>query len=181
MYKLGSMKDANYWKIMNAAITLDITKGHLKWTISDLARKTEVQRTLIYYYFGKEKLDILLEACHLFGKIYAGTSSEQEGRFEQDDYFSGLKFARDTLKDCPALAPFYFINRERDNEISKLIKSYHKEGLQMRSDSLNNNQTMAKAVFSFQIGLALFDELDDSELKEITKHIGEMKLYSSNK
>jgi AcrR family transcriptional regulator len=166
---------------MNAAITLDITKGHLQWTISELARKTQIQRTLIYYHFGKEKIDILLEACHLFGKIYAGISSEQEGKFEEDDYFNGLKFARDTLKDCPSLAPFYFINRDRENEISKLIKSYHSQGLKMRSDNLNGNKTLAKAVFSFQIGLALFDGLADDELKEITSHIGQMKLYSSNK
>jgi hypothetical protein len=170
-----SSKDETYWTILNNAISLDITKGHLKWTISELARQTDIKRPLIYYYFGKEKLNILLEACHLFGKIYAGISPSQVGKFAQEDYFTGLKYARDTLKTCPNLAPFYFINRDKENEISKLIKYYHKEGLNMRLRDLDNDVTLAKAIYSFQIGMVLFDNLEDEELLQITHHIHSLK------
>jgi AcrR family transcriptional regulator len=174
-------KDETYWKILNSAISLDITKGHLKWTISELARKTDIQRPLIYYYFGKEKLNILLEACHLFGKIYAGISPDQKDKFANQDYFNGVKFARDTLKTCPNLAPFYFLNRGKDNEISKLIKHYHNEGLNMRLKDLEGDETLAKAIFAFQMGMVLFDDLDDHELLRVTHHIGSMRNDFSDK
>ncbi|TNF29269.1 MAG: TetR family transcriptional regulator, partial [Deltaproteobacteria bacterium] len=37
-----------------------MAKGHLEWRLSDIAKDADVTRSLIYYYFGKEK-DLILE------------------------------------------------------------------------------------------------------------------------
>ena len=56
---MAADKDETYWKILDAVIALEIRRGHQKWTISELSRLSGITRTLIYYYFGKSKLEIL--------------------------------------------------------------------------------------------------------------------------
>lgn len=178
--KITNSKDQTYWSILNAAIALDIQKGHLNWTMSELARKSGIKRTLIYYYFGKEKIDILLEACHLFGKIYAGTSDSQKKFFQNNDFFEGLKYTKEILKECPALPVFYFTNRNQDNELSRLIKYYHQQGINTRCEYLNGDTLLAKAIFAFQMGLVLFDDTSLDDLESLSKYVSRLKKSSLN-
>src|ERR1700745_3649674 len=51
LIKIMTNKDKHYWNILDAVFRLEVTKGHLRWKISDVSRLAGVQRTLVYYYF----------------------------------------------------------------------------------------------------------------------------------
>ncbi len=70
-------KEKNFWDILDAAVTLDVQKGHLKWSITDVAKNSGHSRTLVYYYFGKSKENILKEAINFFNRFVLGTTPGQ--------------------------------------------------------------------------------------------------------
>lgn len=49
--------------VLNLVLTYEVTIGHLKWKVSDVARRLNLSRSLIYYHFGKSKKEIL-ESCY---------------------------------------------------------------------------------------------------------------------
>ncbi|MCB0357357.1 MAG: helix-turn-helix transcriptional regulator, partial [Bdellovibrionales bacterium] len=101
-----SKVDENYWKILNAALELDVKKGHLKWTVSDLSRKSGITRSLIYYYFGRSKSSILNEAIKLIGHEVAGLTPEREEMWNLGDFIASMKQARRTIENAPYLSLF---------------------------------------------------------------------------
>ena len=91
------MKDENYLKILDAVVRLEVVKGHLRWKMSDLSRMSGVQRTLVYYYFGKSKEVILKEALKTIGDEFFGLSAERltmwrEGRMKESILRTPQKF-----------------------------------------------------------------------------------------
>ena len=75
--ELKTKKDEAFWKILNAAIELDYKKGHLKWTMTELSRRSGVTRSLIYYYFGRQKAAILKEAVKIVGEEFVGLNERR--------------------------------------------------------------------------------------------------------
>jgi AcrR family transcriptional regulator len=119
-------KDQIYWKILNAAVALDIRKGHLKWSMSELSRAARVTRPLIYYYFGKSKLGILQEAVALFGAEFSGATPKRQEDWRQGRIAETLLDSRRILKASPELLPFYLLNRARGNALSRELKAREK-------------------------------------------------------
>lgn len=64
-------KEEIYFAVCNAILRMEMVKGYLRWTLSDISRFSGVTRSLIYYYFGKEKETILDEAYRvIIGHFY---------------------------------------------------------------------------------------------------------------
>ncbi len=152
-----SGKDEKYWKILNSCITLEIELGHLKWKLSDLQRKSKVSRTLIYYYFGKNKLNIVREACLFFGPLLSGIDANLMEMYSKNDIANALHNNKKLLQNVPALIPFYFLHRDQKNEIGELIRSYELKGIQKRKKFYPHlSDTEARCLFALQMGLSLF-------------------------
>ncbi|HLE12790.1 MAG: hypothetical protein A2504_09440 [Bdellovibrionales bacterium RIFOXYD12_FULL_39_22] len=115
-------KDKTYWQILDAAVSLDMKVGHLKWTIASLAKQAKVSRPLIYHYFGRSKENILLESICYFNKYILGTSPEQMKEWENHNITPSIKIARELLDKIPAIIPFYYINRTKDNAIGRALR-----------------------------------------------------------
>src|SRR4051812_22858182 len=115
-------KDQTYWTILNAAIQLDFKKGHQKWTMSELARTTEITRSLIYYYFGKSRLDILNEAVRLVGEEFFGLSDSKIKLWAKGEIAESVLFTRREIEKSPNLGTFYLIHRNRTSEIGESIR-----------------------------------------------------------
>lgn len=148
-------KDKKYWAILNSCIQLEISHGHLKWKISDLHRKSKVSRTLIYYYFGKNRKNILLEACHYFGSILSGLDPELMILYEKGQLAEAIYRNKQMLLKIPALIPFYFLFRDREGEIGDIIRDYESKGVKKRKhffSHLTDQET--KALFALQMGLS---------------------------
>jgi AcrR family transcriptional regulator len=159
-------KDDVYKAVLNAAIELDIQQGHLKWNYTTLARRSGISRSLIYYYFGKEKINILKEACLLFGEELAGIGDERMNAWKEGRIDIGLNKTRSMFKDYPYLVPFYFLYRTQENEIGDTIKRYENEGYQKRKHFFPElSDSELKVMFSFHLGLATFPGLNEDDVK----------------
>lgn len=163
-------KEEVYKAVLNAAIELDIQLGHLKWTYTLLAKKSKISRTLIYYYFGKEKINILKEACLLFGEELAGIGEERMRAWKEGKIEQGLSKTRHLFKDYPYLIPFYYLYRTRDNEIGELIQRYENEGYKKRKHFFPEmTDQQLRIMFSFHTGLATFPYLEDEDVEYACK------------
>ena len=150
-------KDRVFWSILNEAIYLEIKGGHLKWTYAELARRSGVSRSLIYYYFGKAKINLLKEACVLFGELMAGTNKEKMQYWKEGDYVQGIIEAKALFEVCPSLIPFYYLNRDKQNEIGELIRKYEKKGISKRKKFFPHlSDGEARLLFALQFGISSF-------------------------
>lgn len=51
-----------FYAVCNSILKMQVSKGNLNWSFTDISRDSGVTRSLIYYYFGKEKDSALTEA-----------------------------------------------------------------------------------------------------------------------
>ena len=157
-------KDETFWKVLNAAIELDYKKGHGKWTISDLARKSEITRSLIYYYFGKEKENIIEEAVKIIGEEMIGMSPERQALWKRGDLVESMLQARRIYEKCPALCPFALEHYNRPTEIGKTIRHLENEFcLKLKATFPHLDDGQIRSLYSVYWGLS-FAPLVDAEV-----------------
>lgn len=110
-------KEEVHFKICNSVLKLEVNKGHLKWTISEISKDSGVTRSLIYYYFGKEKQTLLEEAYRYMVQIFFSTD---------DDRALGLPIRMgrvlEKIKDMPYAFVLFYLERKEDTEIGQLIQ-----------------------------------------------------------
>lgn len=122
MAKPKKDRDQTFWKVLNAALDLDFRKGHLKWTMSELSRRSMITRSLIYYHFGRSKLAILQEAVRVIGEDLIGVDPERIKQWQSGDWKTSVMHARELLEQSPSLANFYLLHRSRPTEIGDGIR-----------------------------------------------------------
>lgn len=110
-------KEEVHFKICNSVLKLEVNKGHLKWTISEISKDSGVTRSLIYYYFGKEKKTLLEEAYRYMIQIFFNI---------HDDRPLGLSVRMHTvlsnIRDMPYAFVLFFLERKKDTEIGGLMR-----------------------------------------------------------
>lgn len=159
-------KDEIFKAVLNAAIELDIEKGFLNWTYTELSKRASISRTLIYYYFGKSKVNVLKEACHLFGKELSGRNEERTKLWQISDISAGLDKTRDLFKECPTLINYYFLNRYKNNEIGDLIRNYEQEAIEKRKEFFPNlSESAIRVMYAFHLGLTTASDLNKADLQ----------------
>lgn len=167
MSKNQHSKEDVYKAVLNAAIELDIQLGHLKWTYTLLSKKSQISRTLIYYYFGKEKINILKEACLLFGDEFSGQGEERMNAWKEGRIDIGLNKSRDLIKDYPYLLAFYFLYRTKENEIGELIRRSENEAYKKRKHFFPElSDKELRIMFSFHLGLVAFPYLEHADVTD---------------
>ena len=149
-------KDATWWSVLKAAIELDIKRDHLKWRMSDLSRASGVSRSLIYYYFGRDRSAILSEAIRLFGEPLSGIAKNHMDLWDRKAYAEALYEAKLILDRIPQILIFYFLHRNADSEIGELIRSFEKKGIQKRKKFFPSlDDKGARALFALQMGICV--------------------------
>jgi len=122
----SSKRDAVFWKILNAALELDSRRGHLKWTMSDLSRKSEITRSLIYYHFGRSKMAILDEAVRMIGQEIIGIGPERMALWRNGEWAAAIRAARAITSQSSCLVTFYLVHRERPTDIGNSLRGMEK-------------------------------------------------------
>ncbi len=107
-------------RILDAVVRLEVIKGHLRWKMADLSRLSGVQRTLIYYYFGKSKEAILNEAMKTIGDEFFGLSQERLEMWKQGRIKESILKSRESFKQAPHVPLFSFIGDIRSPNRSPL-------------------------------------------------------------
>ena len=159
--------DENYWKILNAALELDVKKGHLKWTVSDLSRKSDITRSLIYYYFGRSKAGILNEAIKLIGSELTGLTPEREEMWGMGDFISSMTKARNTYENAPYLSIFIAEHIHRDTELGEMIRKHQNAFLKkIERHYKTSDKSVRNAIFGIYWGM-LFAPHQDASTHEV--------------
>jgi AcrR family transcriptional regulator len=111
-------QDEIFYSICHTVLKLEVGKGHLKWTVSDISRESGVTRSLIYYYFGKEKEVILEEAYrYMLDTIFNLKREESLGIKER------MKLTVKRLQEMPYLFVLYYLKKNSDTQIGELIRT----------------------------------------------------------
>lgn len=111
-------KDLLYIQVCSTVLNLEYERGHLNWSLSDISRKSNVTRTLIYYYFGKEKEILLNEAFRFMAMYLFNTGLGQKSGSVK----TRLKKVLESLESKPFLFHLYYQKKNEDSEIGELLR-----------------------------------------------------------
>lgn len=115
------------YRIMNGVLTLEVTKGHLKWTVADLARSSGVSRSLIYYHFGRGKRAVFDDCFARLAAEFYGLSSALPASKTLAEFVEELDETRVWLQEFPALTVFYLKFRSGKHPIASKFKNLEKQ------------------------------------------------------
>jgi len=115
-------KETLYFKVLSVALKLEFERGHLAWSMTELAKESKISRPTIYYYFGNSKKKILLEAITAFGDEVTGQTPEHIKLWKSGNFSESFNVAKRFIDTIPGIIPFYFIHRGLTSSIGKEIK-----------------------------------------------------------
>lgn len=109
-------KEEIYFAVCNAILKMEVAKGHLQWTLSDVSRESGVTRSLIYYYFGKEK-NVVLEEAYKFviSHIFNMERTKTVGIRDR------LRAVLIDVKAMPFLFVLYYLEKNAGTQFGKMI------------------------------------------------------------
>lgn len=110
-------KDEVYFAVCNTVLRMEIAKGHLKWTVSDISRFSGITRSLIYYYFDKDKEQILEESYKYMVNLFFSTNPS-----EAIGIRARMKKVLSDLQHMPYMFVHYFLEKNKDSKLGKIIK-----------------------------------------------------------
>ena len=153
-------KEEVYFKICNAVLKLEVTKGSLGWKISDISKEADVTRSLIYYYFGKEKEIILKEAWgYMLEAIFCLQTENPLGVRER------MKIVLSQINKMPYLFILFALEKNRDNEIGDLIRRGEK-ALLLKLESMYPTYSKDEVlkIYLLELGAVAHGNLDEERI-----------------
>lgn len=155
-------KEDVYHKICHAVLQMEVSKGHLKWTLSDISREADVTRSLIYYYFGKEKKTILEEAFRYVTEVIFNT-----GQSERLGLVNRMKFVLERIRSMPFIFILFFLKKREDSELGRIIRKAEKELLViLKRDFPELSEKEVKQLYIMELGSIAYD-LSEDEVSEV--------------
>jgi AcrR family transcriptional regulator len=118
--------DSTALKLVRTIFRLEITRGHLKWSVAEVARSNRTSRATLYYYFGKSKKEILNNALTAICEEYFGLTAERE-ELAQKDFLASARITRSLVLQTPEFAVFYQLWRARPSELKDVLKGFEEK------------------------------------------------------
>lgn len=155
-------KDETYYKICNAVLRLQVEKGDLKWRVSDIAKYSGVTRSLIYYYFGKEKEVIYEEAVRFMLDFFLPSP---------DDVRVGIQARMmkiiGLLSEMPYMFVLYYLEKDQDSTVGELIREREEKVVQRIMKQLNVSRNEALRLYFMELGSVAYKKLNVEQCEEI--------------
>ena len=178
-------KDEAFWKVLSAAVELDFRKGHLKWTMTELSRRSGVTRSLVYYYFGRSKLSIVKSAVKIMGDEIVGMSERRLQMWREGRYLESLRESRQILEKAPYIGAFYLTCRSWPSELGETVRQMEKtllKKIQYFIPGLGADEAKAVATIYFGMVFSPFssDRVIDHILPGLVDHF-ELRIQEAAK
>ena len=158
-------KEEIFFKILNAAVALDFRKWHLRWSMAELSRESKITRSLIYYYFSKEKESILEEAVKLIGSDFFGLVPTKDSEWTAKRFGQSLLKTRHNLKKSPHLVTFYLAQRDKDTPIGIMLRDLETQYIKKLKKAFpNSKEKYLQGLYAVFFGLAFAPMLEDDAL-----------------
>lgn len=160
-------KEEIYFAVCNAILKLEFVKGHLLWTVSEVARESNITRSLIYYYFGKEKKAVLEVAYkfiieHFFNMERAGKMSVRER----------LKILLQNLRNMPYLLILFYMAKQEDSEFGRMIKGKETALFAaMKNEFPHLTETQILEVYLLELGAMVYYLPPEASSKLFSLHL----------
>lgn len=163
---MNDSKDLYIDQIMEAVIELEVVKGHLKWRLSDLARTSDVTRSLIYYYFGQNKENIFKQAVDYYIGEFLDFRLERAEKFRRGEIIDLISTARKKLRKNPYFLQFYAKHRLEETEVSHVFNMAEKKYFENLRISLPKKwRPLSRVLWALVFGLAVQPNVTESDLK----------------
>lgn len=170
--KKENTKDETFWLVLNSALELEFRKGHLKWTMTELSRKSGVTRSLIYYYFGREKMDIMQAAVNIIGEEFVGLNDERMVLWEQRRFKESLMHARDFYDKAPFLCAFILSYRDKPNEIGEALLKIEKGFIEkIKQFAPKATDAQVNTLYALYFGVCFSPYVGEEEIDIFTNFI----------
>lgn len=159
-------KEEVFSRVFRAAMSLDFRKGHQRWTLSEVSRISGVTRTLIYYYFGRSREDLLLEAVKSLGTEFFGLSPERLNLWRAGKVGESINKSRQFMQEHPDLAAFYILHRNRPTSIGEAFRDLERKHFQkLKQHFPHSTESENRARKAMIIGLALASGLNSEDVE----------------
>ena len=153
-----------FFAVCSAVLKLEVVKGHTKWTLSEVSRESGITRSLIYYYFGKDKETVLLEAYKFIIEVFFGKVGDERERIP-----TRLKQIIRDLKLMPYLFVLYYLQKNADTDIGKMIRKAEAGTIKnIHRDYPNLSEEQVFEVYLKELGAVAFN-LEESKVDELFK------------
>lgn len=146
-----SKKEQVYFKICDSVLYYELIKGHMKWSLSDISKHSGVTRSLIYYYMGKEKEQILQEAVLFMLELFFNSNHDRKMGVEERMHMILTK-----VKEMPHVFLFYVSERIKDSEYGEIIRKAEQELLVYLERELKLDKTEVMKLFLMELGACAF-------------------------
>ena len=159
--KINELEKDKYFRICDVLLRLEVQKGHLKWSISQVSREASVTRTLIYYYFGSTKESLLHEAFHYMLHTIYGDYTERLGLEKRVTKITAI------TKKNPYLFMLWYLNRGTDSMLGQMIEEKEGKILELLQSRIEGSTELdILKIYLMEVG-AVGLNLEEDKIKEI--------------
>lgn len=163
-------KEMLYYKVFNAVLKLELTKGHLLWKLSDVAKSASVTRSLIYYYFGKEKETVLREAWKFMIDVLFLPEPQiyDQNRPKDLSIKERMEFVIKKIEEMPYLFILFFFEKNKDSELGKMIRDAEDKLLDhLQKEFPTMTKTEILKIYLLELGAVMYQRLTSQEFDAI--------------
>jgi AcrR family transcriptional regulator len=158
MNEKTNTKDELFFQICHNVLKLEVSKGHLKWTLSDVAKESDITRSLIYYYFGKSKDNILEEAYRYMIDVIFNMQREVSIGIQERMTITLAK-----IQEMPYLFVLFFLEKNSGSKVSEMISAAEVKLLsRLQDDYPEKSEDEILSIYLMQLG-AVAHNLDVSK------------------
>lgn len=165
-------KEEIYRRVLEAALRLDSSRGHLRWRMTDLSRASGITRSLIYYYFGNSKTALLQSAVRALGEEFFGLREDRQELWRQGRILESIAQTRLLVQTMPYLVHFYLAQRHPGaplyDQILELERRYSEN---LRHHFPDAEPARIQMTFAMLFGVVTLSELSEQAFHEAVVHI----------
>jgi len=158
-----SKKEQVYFKICDSVLFHELIKGHLNWSLSDVSKHSGVTRSLIYYYMGKEKEQILAEAVRFMLELFFNTNHEKSLGVEER-----MVMVLTQIRLMPHIFLYYTSERIKDSEYGGIIRNAEADLFKYLEVELQLDRKSVTKLFLMELGACAF-QLNPDDAREFFK------------
>lgn len=170
MPEMEKLENDKIFTLVNTILAFENQKGHLKWKVTEIARASKVSKSLVYYYLGSTKEQILDNCIRIGAEEFYGLNEERNTMVKSGDLLGSLMYTRNIFMKNYSFTTFYLRWRNSPGAIGETLRGYddrYQKKLKLLFPHLSPSERLAlQAVFQ---GLVIAPGIDESSLKVALK------------
>jgi len=120
---------------------LELSEGHLRWKVTELAKRSGVSRALIYKYLGSSKEEIIINSIEIVSSLIQGYSSpSRDEHWEKGKQELSIIESYEISRNYQSAMAFYFYWSSKKNSPYRGIFLKNEKRIRKRLERLYPNK-----------------------------------------